>query len=617
MTPEAKARLHYLLWGVFLQLASFLLWFQIYATWEMPVTTANIIMYILTSAICGYMLLALLYALFNYIRVGRVYPGFLKPEQAPIPQPLLSPEHDYEGDMWRAFGEAHAVPPEDVRSLIVRERLPFTAVLNYAKALPPQEPAHFTVPLYEAVNIRQLLYDVFSSLPNDTPNYRLYHQQCVRLSAENPKAGFFMWPQHFEGTNEQIIREYLKDNPLKPLFEVQVPFALKDTTRFEHQWVLAGTGHGKTQTLQHMILHDLERVKKGECSIVVLDSQDKMIPLITEMDFPADQLILLEPRKAPPAINLLRLKSDNLNELFKLYQFVFGDLLSQDMTANQLTLFENCVTLLRENQGTTLRDLYDILRPGPLKGYANETRKLDKEQQQFFKEDFGASSYESTKQELRRRLNTLFRASPFKEMFSSQENRLDLFQELNDAKVVLVNTAGIGDGTRLFGRFVLALIANVMRQRQGMEHPKPCFIYIDECDQYVRGDATAIELLARARKTNIGLIFAHRWLDEVGEPVAKALESTASIVFAGGIRGVDVPFMARVMDLPRERQKLLSRPTKGLYTAYVRGQPIASLQVKFFEMEHAQKRDAKPIRQKQYEKWGAKSTPPVVEDIYE
>jgi hypothetical protein len=48
--------------------------------------------------------------------------------------------------------------------------------------------------------------------------------------------------------------------------------------RFKHMYVLAGSGHGKTQTLQYLIAtHDLQEIAAGKRSVIVIDSQGEMI----------------------------------------------------------------------------------------------------------------------------------------------------------------------------------------------------------------------------------------------------------------------------------------------------------------------------------------------------
>ncbi len=82
--------------------------------------------------------------------------------------------------------------------------------------------------------------------------------------------------------------------------------------RFEHQWVIAPSGTGKTTLLQTQIVEDLERVQRGECSIIVIDSQNELIPKIARLKLfargqPLDgKLVVIEPDPDyPPALNVL------------------------------------------------------------------------------------------------------------------------------------------------------------------------------------------------------------------------------------------------------------------------------------------------------------------------
>src|SRR4051812_8068470 len=61
------------------------------------------------------------------------------------------------------------------------------------------------------------------------------------------------------------------------------PLGIPDSSRFEHTMLLAGSGHGKTQTLQHLIASDLPEVAKGNCSVIVIDSQGDMIKNILHL----------------------------------------------------------------------------------------------------------------------------------------------------------------------------------------------------------------------------------------------------------------------------------------------------------------------------------------------
>ena len=58
---------------------------------------------------------------------------------------------------------------------------------------------------------------------------------------------------------------------------------IPEAKRFEHHWIVATSGHGKTQCLQTMIASDLNSVAENTASIVVIDSENKLIPLIAHL----------------------------------------------------------------------------------------------------------------------------------------------------------------------------------------------------------------------------------------------------------------------------------------------------------------------------------------------
>ena len=99
-------------------------------------------------------------------------------------------------------------------------------------------------------------------------------------------------------------------------------------------------------------------------------------------------------------------------------------------------------------------------------------------------------------------------------MFSHQKSKLDLFAEMNAGKVILIDTAKDllkENGTEVFGRFFIALIANAAQERATL-HPSarlPCFVYIDEFQEYIDEEKTP-EMLQLLREYNVGVTIAHQ-----------------------------------------------------------------------------------------------------------
>ncbi len=66
---------------------------------------------------------------------------------------------------------------------------------------------------------------------------------------------------------------FIKDTPFEVCIPKKIKVALHLKPRLEHQWIVAGSGAGKTQLLQRMICDDIEHGR----SVIVIDSQRDMI----------------------------------------------------------------------------------------------------------------------------------------------------------------------------------------------------------------------------------------------------------------------------------------------------------------------------------------------------
>ena len=127
--------------------------------------------------------------------------------------------------------------------------------------------------------------------------------------------------------------------------EVFLPLQL----RYEHTHIVAGSGHGKTQLLQHLIVtHDLPAVISGERSLVVIDSQGDMLEKLLRLSelsprfgSLSERLMYINPQdiQNPPCLNLFDFGLDRLsrydplerekliNGTISLYEYLFGALL--------------------------------------------------------------------------------------------------------------------------------------------------------------------------------------------------------------------------------------------------------------------------------------------------
>jgi hypothetical protein len=367
---------------------------------------------------------------------------------------------------------------------------------------------------------------------------------------------------------------------------------IPEAKRFEHHWIIATSGHGKTQCLQAMIAEDLKAVADNRASIVVIDSENKLIPLIAHLKQFApgqplsDKLIYIDPTDAdyPLSFNLFDIgqrklldrnaKYQQSQEMLELFRFILGGLLEKEMTAKQRDIFEYCALLLLEVPEATIEDFLKLLAPKGLEHFRHHLANVDPITRQFFETQFdakGQSGYEGTKTEVAQRLFSMLRNPTFRDMFLNKTTKLKLAHELQSSKVILVNTSEPflkKDGTKLMGRFILALIANAAGQRE-----LPTFVYIDEAYFYIKDDPNALDILARGRKRNLGLVVAHQGLWQLGqEGVASALKGLTAIKFAAKLNDSDCHTLASEMHCDPEfirSQQAMS------FAAHVRGMDSA------------------------------------------
>lgn len=57
-----------------------------------------------------------------------------------------------------------------------------------------------------------------------------------------------VWPPDYRGTPDETVSAYLRHTPFEYLFAAELPFDIHQQSRMEHWHLVAGSGHGKTQT---------------------------------------------------------------------------------------------------------------------------------------------------------------------------------------------------------------------------------------------------------------------------------------------------------------------------------------------------------------------------------
>lgn len=470
-----------------------------------------------------------------------------------------------------------------------------------ARAAPPLEGSvlvdieQFLEPRGEAVQaiiapyFRDRDYDLFKPLKEQlSRNLEATHRS-------NP-----VLPRDYRG--DDVVEVYLRGTALEALFSLKTPFAIPEEVRFEHTHIVAGSGHGKTQTLQYLIRHDLPEVATGEKSVVVIDSQGDLIRTIVAAEhLPPERIVLIDPEDIewPVALNLFSVGQDRLdgysplererltNSIIELYDFVLGSLLASGMTAKQSVVFRYVTRLMFHIPNATIHTFRDLMEPGGSDAYAEHIARLDGTARRFFETEFESKEFASTKTQVLRRLYGILENQTFERMFSDPESKLDMFTELNAGKLILINTAKSllkDNGTEIFGRFFIALIAQAAQERATLPKRErtPALVYIDEAQDYF--DPTIGTILSQARKYRVGMVLAHQYLGQLSSSLQEAVEANTSIKLAGGVSARDARTLAGQMNCD---PGVVQRQQKGSFATYIRGvtDKAVSMAFPFFELE--------------------------------
>lgn len=436
-----------------------------------------------------------------------------------------------------------------------------------------------------------------------------------------------IFPKDYRG--DDILDTYLGGTYLRELFNLRTPFEIPEDRRFEHMHMVAGSGHGKTQTLQYFISKDLEDVARRDKSVVVIDSQGDLIRTILKSKLlPPNRIVLIDPEDIhwPVSLNLFSVGQARLatydalererltNSIIELYDFVLGSLLSAGMTAKQSVVFRYVTRLMFHIPDATIHTLRDLMEPGGADRYREHINQLDGTARRFFETEFDSKEFANTKTQVLRRLYGVLENQTFERMFAKPESKFDMFTELNAGKLILINTAKSllkEQGTEVFGRFFIALIAQAAQERATLPDwdRLPAMVYIDEAQDYF--DQNISVILSQARKYNVGMVMAHQYLGQLTSGLQEAFEANTSIKLAGGVSARDARVLAGQMSADPD---LIQSQPKGSFATWVRGLTSRAVPVSFpfFVLENGpqttkDERDA--IRQHSREAYAEPWTP--------
>lgn len=444
---------------------------------------------------------------------------------------------------------------------------------------------------------------------------RFYRNICAASGIdpddEKPRRPF-VTADESELAPAELAETYLRGTPFRELFLTPIPFVLPDAVRFEHTHIVAGSGHGKTQLLQHLILRDLQR--DDPPALIVIDSQGEMLRKIQSLALFAvqpERLIIIDPEQYSPALNMFdaaNSRAGSYSELHReqlqagiveLYNYIFASI-AAEMTSRQSTAFAFVARLMLAIPGSTIHTLRELMEDGASSieqsPFRDAIATLEPTAQSYFRNQFFTKRYADLKQQIARRLYGVLSVPAFDRMFSAPSNSLDMFAAMQAGKVVLVNTSKAllkSDASALFGRFLIALVIRAIYERVASSDRHPAFLIVDEASEYF--DDNIQLLLEQARKFNVGLVLAHQHLDQLSGGLRSAIAANTAIKLAGGVNDRDARALAPDMRTTAEFISGMRKERNGTqFACHVRNLTESALQlsVPFGSLEAMPRMDA-------------------------
>ena len=526
------------------------------------------------------------------------------------------PPHDDDFTTAELWAE-RATLKTQTRILTDFDRTMNTVAALFRAILPPLSatsgPSLFTTPLYGQVRdfpqyferLVQLLFaedldkaELFKSLRSRvTHNIAVIDPRQVKLPTRHPS-----------NSPPELIDAYLRGTPFPNFFNETIALPVSDETFFSHMHVVGGSGAGKTQWLQTLVLHHLQQ--DDPPALVVVDSQGDLINRLSHLALfdpdngaLADRLVLVTPKDIahPPAINIFDINRGRLDRydqatreqvvagVIETFDYLFTGLIGADLTAKQSVFFRFVARLMLAlpdtiGRNATILDMIDLMDDHTR--YAEAIASLPPIQRKFFERDFSANTFRQTKEQIRYRLNAILENPTLERLFTSPTTRLDLFDELNRGSIILVDTAKdfLKGASGNFGRIFISLVLQAALERAAIpEHRrKPAFLVVDEAADYF--DSNIDDLLTSVRKYKLGCVFAHQFLDQCAPSLRASLAANTSIKLAGGLSMSDARALAP--DLRTTPDFILSQP-KLSFACHIRDvtQTAISLPVTYGVLE--------------------------------
>ena len=305
----------------------------------------------------------------------------------------------------------------------------------------------------------------------------------------------------------------------------ETPIGLVERERERHQYIIGGTGNGKTTLLQYQIVQDMQNGR----GLAVIDPHGDMAEAMLRHVPPEriNDVIYFNPDdlEYPIGLNLLELTPGLIgNELLRekdiitesvisVFRKIFSD---KDSGGHRIEyILRNTIQTALTQESPILFTIFDLLNDPKYRKSVTKTLE-DKNLINFWKNELGkAGDMQKVKMAagITAKIGRFLFSASAKQILEQPRSTIDFDDIINSGKILICNFSKglLGEDTsELFGITVLAKLqlASLRRARLKQSERRTFYLYVDEFQNFATD--SFVQMLSESRKYKLFMVMAEQ-----------------------------------------------------------------------------------------------------------
>ena len=451
----------------------------------------------------------------------------------------------------------------------------------------------FSTPPYQSLKAKYRL-PTLNNLLTHTATKRLpsLHKNNSIILASSELASLFHFPSSYHSKTDNLITSLSRTLPApislkqSEKFDVVIgenhhhntvtPIGLTEVERERHQYIIGGTGSGKTTMLQYQIVQDICNGK----GVAVIDPHGDMAETILrhvpperlsdviyfnpdDLDYPIG-LNLLELAPGLDGSELMREKDLIAESVVSIFRKIFSD---EDSGGHRIEyILRNTIQTALMQENPTLFTVFDLLNDPKYR--RSVVKNLDDTNLiNFWKNEFGkAGDMQKVKMSagITAKIGRFLFSASARQILEQPKSTIDFDDIINSGKILICNLSKglLGEDTsELFGITVLAKLqlASLRRARIKQAERRTFYLYVDEFQNFAT--TSFVQMLSESRKYHVFMIMAEQSTSQQSD------QQTVNIILANV--GTIICFRT---GNPQDEQRLLP-----MFSPYIEPGEISNL----------------------------------------